>query len=377
MTSEALSLRRIHASAMDPISAATASNPYPYYSTLEPFFKEGAFWVASSAAAVTEVFESGLCRVRPASEPVPKALLGTPIGEMFRQMARMNDGPAHKAMKAVLLEALGSANVSETAAACARKLAAGKVTDFAFQLSVHTMVRVLGLDLQDPAPLARDLARCIAPVVTPEQVHLGSCAWLELSTLLALPEARGGALFAALLDAAARNGMTEPAQVIANAIALLFQVYDATAGLIGNTLLALARHPTDPAQCRQAVLETLRWDAPVHNTRRFVVKAGTIAGQRVAEGEVILLLLAAANRDPLANPRADQFDLHREAPRVFSFGAGIHACPGRTLAVDIATAGVRQLLLAGTNLEKLASDFAYLPSPNVRVPLFGGHSRYA
>ena len=89
---------------MDPIAAATASNPFPYYSTLEPFYKEGAFWVASSAAAVTEVFESGLCRVRPASEPIPKALLGTPVGEMFRQMARTTDGAAHRALKPVLLE---------------------------------------------------------------------------------------------------------------------------------------------------------------------------------------------------------------------------------------------------------------------------------
>jgi cytochrome P450 len=292
------------------------------------------------------VLESELCRVRPPSEPVPAVLLGTPMGEMFRQMARMTDGPAHRAMKPLLVEGLGAASASRAAADCAAELAGAPLRDFVFELAPLTISRLLGVELPEPAVLARDLARCISPGVSPEQVERGSAAYLSLRA--ALLAARGG-LMASLLRLA-----PDPEPMLANAAALFFQIYDATAGLIGNTLLAPG----------PSVLETLRWDPPIHNTRRFVARDGVIFGQPVKEGDAILVSLAAANRDPAANPDPDRFDAQRENPRTFSFGAGVHACPGRTLALEIASAGVRQ------RAAEPLPGFTYLPAANARVPLF-------
>jgi cytochrome P450 len=325
---------------MEPLQAASSANPYLYYAELvanRPFYKEGGLWIASSAAAVTAVFESELCRVRPPAEPVPRALLGTPVGEMFRQMARMNDGAAHRALKPLLVEGLGQASVAQAAAACAAELSGKPIGDFIFQLAPASIARLFGIEI--PAFLARDLARA----VTLEQIERGSAAYLRIREALV---GSRSALMAALL----RNAK-DPEPVLANVASLFFQIYDATAGLIGNTLLAPRAEP------RPAVLETLRWDPPIQNTRRFVAKSGVLFGQEVSEGDVVLLSLAAANRDPA-----------REESVVFSFGAGIHACPGRNLAVEIATAGVSQL--AGVELPA----FTYLQSPNARVPLFGAVS---
>ena len=82
----------------DPIAAVTHPDPYPYYADLaahRPLYRDDALrlWVASSAAAVTAVLASDLCRVRPPAEPVPRALLGSPAGELFGHFVRMNDGP--------------------------------------------------------------------------------------------------------------------------------------------------------------------------------------------------------------------------------------------------------------------------------------------
>ena len=88
-------------------------------------------------------------------------------------------------------------------------------------------------------------------------------------------------------------------------------------------------------------------------------------------GDAILVVLAAANRDPAANPDPAVFDITRAAPRVFTFGAGIHACPGTTLATTIATAGLEQLIDAGLRLEGIADRVRYRASVNTRVPLFG------
>src|SRR5262249_27519279 len=103
--------------------------------------------------------------------------------------------------------------------------------------------------------------------------------------------------------------------IVANGIGFMTQAYEATAGLIGNTLLALARRPerrerarAEPGLLPQVVYEVLRHDPPVHNTRRFLAAAGVIAGQAMRAGDAVLVVLAAANRDPAANPDPDRFD---------------------------------------------------------------------
>lgn len=370
----------------DPAAAAAHPGAYDLYAELlarRPFYRDDAFWVASSADAVTAVLTSDAFRVRPAAEPVPAALAQGPVGELYRQMIRMNDGAHHRAWRPVVAGALGL-ELPGAAAECADALAAGLsaasapslVTDYCFQLPVQVVARLLGVRAEDRPALtawSRDLARCIAPGATAAQVERGGAACLQLTALLSAA-VDGAGLLGAMHRAAAAAGLTDPAPVVANAAAFFFQLYDATAGLLGNTLLALAAHPT--AAIQEAVLETLRWNAPIQSTRRFAARDAVLAGQEVRAGEAVLVLLAAANRDPAANPDPDRFDPLREDPRVFSFGAGVHACPGRALAVASATAGVRQLLQRGVEPRRLALDSSWMPSLNARVPLFGGPSRY-
>src|SRR5262245_25363476 len=87
-----------------PLAAVPHPDPYPYYATLvanTPLARDATLglWVAASAEAVTAVFTSERCRVRPRDEPVPKALVGTAVGEIFSRLVRMNDGPRHAALK--------------------------------------------------------------------------------------------------------------------------------------------------------------------------------------------------------------------------------------------------------------------------------------
>lgn len=93
----------------------------------------------------------------------------------------------------------------------------------------------------------------------------------------------------------------------------------------------------------------VRHDAPIQNTRRFAAKALTLEGERIEAGQAILLLLAAANRDPAVNIDPDAFRVDRRDPAVFTFSAGRHRCPGETLSVTITTTIVGGLLAAGWN----------------------------
>jgi len=89
------------------------------------------------------------------------------------------------------------------------------------------------------------------------------------------------------------------------------------------------------------------------------------------------VVLAAANRDPAANSDPQRFDPARRRARCFTFGDGVHACPGEALATTLATAGVSAILRAGIAPPALARRFTYRPSLNTRVPRFahaaGGH----
>src|SRR5579863_6646987 len=72
----------------NPIAAVIHPDPYPYYAHLvadRPLYRDETLglWVASSAAMVRAVLMSDICRVRPLTEPIPKALLGSPAATIF------------------------------------------------------------------------------------------------------------------------------------------------------------------------------------------------------------------------------------------------------------------------------------------------------
>jgi len=384
----------------DPIAAVTHPDPYPYYRELvarTPLYRDEVqgLWVAASADAVTAVLTSALGRVRPAAEPVPAALLASPAADIFGRLARMTDGPGHATMKRAVSATLDSVDVSRAHAHAdrwARRLAAeidprsspARLDEFALALSAHVIAGLLPM----PDEALESVERCVrqytgggSPGADAAHVERGKVAAGHLIEMIRSrstgpgPGATAG-LLGVLHREASRAGCDDPA-VVANAIGFLTQAYEATAGLIGNTLLALAAHPDVAAQIERApallsevIREVLRYDPPVQNTRRFIVANGLVAGRRMAAGDTVLVVLAAANHDAAANPAPERFDVTRARRRTFTLGAGAHACPGEQLAITIARAGIEQLLARGVALASLAEAVTYRPSGNLRVPLF-------
>ncbi|MNT32428.1 Biotin biosynthesis cytochrome P450 [compost metagenome] len=164
--------------------------------------------------------------------------------------------------------------------------------------------------------------------------------------------------------------------LLANLVGLLSQTCDATAGLLGNSLIALAREPAlrPLARTRDGLLtiveETCRHDPSVQNTRRFAIEPVEIAGTSLAAGDAVLVLLASAHRDPVFNPDPDRFMPVRAQRRVLGFGHGMHACPGQALACTLAAAGLEALLSQHSASDLDALDWHYRPSVNGRIPVF-------
>ena len=114
---------------------------------------------------------------------------------------------------------------------------------------------------------------------------------------------------------------------------------DTTVYGLGNTLYCLARYPEqwqvlrkNPNLIRGAFEEVLRFEAPVQTFFRTTTRSVDVGGVQLGDGEKVLLLFAAANRDPRRWERPDTFDVSRRAAGHMTFGTGIHGCVGQAVA---------------------------------------------
>jgi unspecific monooxygenase len=194
------------------------------------------------------------------------------------------------------------------------------------------MARLLGVAAQElDATVARvhDLVQGIAPGASRDAIARADAACV---VLMAQGESEGLSRVQA-----------------ANRIALMQQARDATAGLIGNCIAALQRTP-EQAIDTAWVTDVARRDPAVHNTRRFAARDLVLAGQPIAAGQGVLLVLV-------------------DEEGGLAFGHGAHACPGERIALGIATAALRALQSAGA-LRRFGPVRGYRPLPNARIPIF-------
>ena len=386
-------------------AAPTHGDPYPYYGRLareQAFFRDDAndWWVAASAAAVREVLNSELCLTRPRSEVVPIALASGPMAEIFGRLVRLRDDSMRAPLKDAVtaaLRGLDLRHIAELAKTRARELDveisgpldASKTTQFMFALPVQVIAQLLGIPRERYADVMGwlgDYGAAAAAAATGipapsaaifEKGHRGAQALLDLGFAIAHDDATRGPLLTALMREASRAGCNDEKDGIANAIGYMVQGFGAMAGLIGLVLLALARRPAllaevkaDRKLIRPLVQEVARFDPGTNSTFRFMARDGEIAGHRLREGDLIIVLLAAANRDPALNPDPDRFDIGRADRKYLEFGTGPHACPADKIAPLIVEIAVDHLLTRGVPLQTLEGALTYAASGHIRTPLF-------
>ena len=376
----------------DPVAAVTHADPYPYYAALRdgpPLAWNDTLrlWVATRADTIAELLSAHeTLRVRPAAEPVPRAIVGSPAGEVFGHLIRMNDGAAHQAHRPALQRALMGLDLDAAHASSLRVADAvddASLSDTLFSMPLRGVAQLLGFadaELPQVDRWMRDFVACLSPLSSADQLAQASVAAAALMTrfeaMTVHSAPRAGSLLSAVLNDSAGDSKLSRS-LLANLVGLLSQTCDATAGLLGNSLIALARDASLRPASRtraglQAIVEEMaRHDPSVHNTRRFAIAPTQIGGTTLNPGDAVLIVLAAANRDPAFNAEPDAFQPMRARRRMLGFGHGMHACPGQALACTLAAAGLAALLRRGPDLDALHSrGWHYRPSANARIPVF-------
>jgi cytochrome P450 len=173
----------------------------------------------------------------------------------------------------------------------------------------------------------------------------------------------------------AGDKLSEDEQV-AMIMLLLIAGHETTVNLISSGMLALLEHPEqlewlkqNPERIKPAVEELLRYCNPVETaTERYAAEDVELHGTKIQRGELVLAVLASANRDETHFTRPNELDLTREPNRHLAFGHGIHFCLGAPLARMEAQIAINLLLkrLRNVRLAVAAKDLRWRATPVVR-----------
>jgi cytochrome P450 len=125
--------------------------------------------------------------------------------------------------------------------------------------------------------------------------------------------------------------------------------FETTVNLLGNGIRMLLDNPEHrrtlsqrPQLWPNAVEEILRLESPVQLTARLALNDTEVAGTPVKQGELVIVYVAAANRDPAVFPDPNRFDIEREnAGKHLAFSGGRHFCLGAALARAEGEVGLR------------------------------------
>jgi cytochrome P450 len=147
-------------------------------------------------------------------------------------------------------------------------------------------------------------------------------------------------LLSALVAATDEGERLDDEELLAMTFLLLIAGYVTTVNLIGNGTFSLLQAPdqldrlrSDPSLIPGAVEEFLRFEGPVHpGVTRFATEDLELGGARIARGDVVLLALSAADRDPARFPDPDRLDVGSTPTGHLAFGHGAHYCLGAPLA---------------------------------------------
>lgn len=259
------------------------------------------------------------------------------------------------------------------------------VADLAYPLPVAVICRLLGVPMADEPQFSRAsalLAHGLDPFVAVNDETaedntdlMEAGLWLRgyLRELIAERRSSPGEdLISALIAAEEDGDQLTSEEIVATCNLLLIAGHETTVNLIANAALAMLRHPrywaelaADPARASTIVEETLRFDPPVQLTSRVAVEDIQIGDVAVPKGDIMMLLLAAAQRDPRMFDRPGEFDPDRGVIKHLAFGKGPHFCLGAPLARLEASVALSALAARFPNAQ-LAGEPVYKPNLTLR-----------
>ena len=302
---------------------------------------EDVMWVSKSQAVFCSRMSS-----RPDSPPLPS-------------MINMDD-PQHKLRRALVNKGFTKRRVddhetkirrivTELIDAVCEKGSCDFVREIAAPLPMIVIGDLLGVAPEDRDRLLRwseEMLAAATATAAPELAARAAKAGLEYAQyalrVIADRRARppGDDLMSVLVHAEIDSQKLDDEALVHESLLILVGGDETTRHVITEGMEALIRFPAqrerlvrDPSKIPVAVEEMLRWVTPIKNMNRTATRDTTLRGQKIREGDKLLLLYPSANRDERVFQDPDRFDVERSPNDHVAFGGyGTHFCLGASLA---------------------------------------------
>jgi cytochrome P450 len=382
------------------------ADPFPTYHTLRdqgPVVRDGHTWLVTRHAHIKGVAHDSRLRKGPVTEALVAALppaareAAAPFSDSIaRNMLRV-DPPDHTRLRGLVSKAFTPRTaealsprierlVAELLDAVAPAGGMDVIQDFAYPLPATVIMEMLGIPPED-----RDRFKAwsddqfaflggrfpgdpLEPARRAGQSTLAMNDYLR-GLIAERRRAPRADLISAMVAVEEQGDRLTEQELVATADLLLGAGHETTTHLIGNGLLALLRDreqmqrlQQEPALMPTAVEELLRYDGPVQFVNRVPAADIDIGGVTIPAGDTVMLMLAAANRDPAQFPGPDHLDIARRPNDHLGFGFDRHFCLGAHLVrVEIQIAlGALLTRFPNLTLAADADSLEWQPNPLIR-----------
>lgn len=215
------------------------------------------------------------------------------------------------------------------------------IQDYAYPLPIIVISEMLGLPNEERDQFREWSHALISAINVPEkykQIESDIAAFTDYITALIEQRRRDPKedLLSLLVKAESEGDSLSEKELISTIVLLIIAGHETTVNLIGNGIFTLLNHPDEletlrntPSLMDSAVEELLRFMGPVEfATNRWIGEDYEWNGKLISKGDMVLVALASANRDPEYFKEPDRLDLARERNHHIAFGMGIHHCLG-------------------------------------------------
>lgn len=374
-----------------PDNQAMLEDPYPFYAGLQQahavFWSDAMqSWLVTRYADCQDVLNDNERFVQDR-----KQVTGTPSEAkqalQASEAANQNDAAQEKALRRLIVNAINTQSVSQTSnniratvdqllGSLASRPSFDWMSDVAAPLGAAITAQMLGM--REPVAgtfkkVAEDIAQGYNADVKPDNVEVGKGGRASLGALIEdawqAADERGGAVLT-LKNSARNEEFSE--QRLKESLGLLFNgSFAAIFAASGNVTLTLLRRPDvldklrDPALLETGIDELVRFDGPAQVTSRVATQDTTIRDVAIRGGDSVIIMLAAANRDPSQFSEPNEIVLDRKPNKHLGFGSGMHGCVGQVFGRAALRGLVTGLHEAPTPLV-LAGTPVRLPATSVR-----------
>jgi len=350
----------------DPFTPERFSWPYPIYDKMTAkgpvvYSRPYQQWFVSGHDEVLDVLRSPNTSTAAVGQRIfavaPYTKLSDVAVDNFSRWLLVNDPPDHTRLRGSVVRAFTPRRVAGYEARV-RTIAADLLADiasdpqpdivssFTASLPIYVIAELLGLP-QDRWGWLREASAEIGGILEPmhkiDPVSMSNRFAALHDTFGAIIDERRADpqddLISALTADDTDDERLSNDEVIAMIGVLMLAGHETTTGLLGNSIVALARHPDQRALLRStpdlaenAVEELLRYDTTAQFTGRTTTGPVAVGGITIPAGANVAVMIGAANRDRRKWPDGDLLRLDRPDARSISFGHGIHHCLGAALA---------------------------------------------